>query len=570
MRRYFLAIWVLGLVGALLAQTDVWVDRGPVGAGIEVVTIIPGTPLTLLAGNAAGLLRSTDGGVSWEEGGTGLPQAAVIDLDVDPDATATVWATTTEGLYRSADGGDTWTAVRYWSISFYMTRRFYLDPRDSAWMYLLVQYGGHIGSPPRLIVEKSTDGGASWAGLFSVLGTCQTPALAIHPLAPDTLYAYLGDVNIYRSTDAGQAWEVWKVGDVGAITGLAVNPARPSWLFVVTPFNIYAVDPTPLWYDFSPGYLAARALLIDPRDPEIMCAATAGGGVYRTANCGATWEEWNSGLTDLEVHCLAGDGRNPATFVAGTAHGGVFTYAEGTPMVLYEAVVPLAAHGPGLNGTFWRTDLHVVNGGEEEARLEIQLLRQDQANPEPERVCLDVPAGRSRRLEDVLGASFQATNGALRLLGNTPDLFAGTRFYTAGPGGGTFGMAVPALEKPAALAGGTSGSRAFFLPLAQSADPGRGYRANVGGVSGVDFEVDIRLSLFDAEGEELGVLERRLRAFEQFQFTRVFDWVGRPEVPEGYAVLEVLTPGGSVHPYAILIDNVTGSPAYLAPQLRAW
>jgi hypothetical protein len=51
--------------------------------------------------------------------------------------------------------------------------------------------------------------------------------------------------------------------------------------------------------------------------------ATNGGGVFKSTTGGANWEAVNTGLTQLEVHCLAFDPTTPATLYAGT-DGGVF------------------------------------------------------------------------------------------------------------------------------------------------------------------------------------------------------------------------------------------------------
>lgn len=66
-----------------------------------------------VSGRRFGLLRSVDGGIHWEVGGPGLPDAEMGYLAMSPrfalDRTA--YLTVANRLYRSLDGGLSWTAV---------------------------------------------------------------------------------------------------------------------------------------------------------------------------------------------------------------------------------------------------------------------------------------------------------------------------------------------------------------------------------------------------------------------------------------------------------------------------
>lgn len=57
----------------------------PTGVPVNVVAVDPVTPTTVYAGTALGLLRSTDGGSSWSQFGTGMPLTSVDDLYIAPD-----------------------------------------------------------------------------------------------------------------------------------------------------------------------------------------------------------------------------------------------------------------------------------------------------------------------------------------------------------------------------------------------------------------------------------------------------------------------------------------------------
>ena len=54
------------------------------------------------------VFRSDDGGLSWNDISTGLPNIAVNAIEIDPQSTMTIFIGADVGLYRSEDAGETW------------------------------------------------------------------------------------------------------------------------------------------------------------------------------------------------------------------------------------------------------------------------------------------------------------------------------------------------------------------------------------------------------------------------------------------------------------------------------
>src|ERR1017187_9303879 len=93
---------------ALSGTGAVWVESNP---PIEVtqITVDPQEPLTAWAAGSGGLVsRTTDGGATWTNLSTGLPNLTVNDLLLDPDIANTIYAATDVGVYRTVDGGQSW------------------------------------------------------------------------------------------------------------------------------------------------------------------------------------------------------------------------------------------------------------------------------------------------------------------------------------------------------------------------------------------------------------------------------------------------------------------------------
>lgn len=195
-------------------------------------------------------------------------------------------------------------------------------------------------------VFSSTDGGRSWRGLPAP-GNNYVQALAIAPNNPDVIYA--GRVGsdargLYRSTDAGRGWQRLTDAldlDVYAVT---LDPKKPTTVYIGTPDSgvFKSTDGGVNWQPASSGLPRVRlkataptgdvtwitstvgvtALAVDPANPKALYAATAGRGIYRSADAGGSWHATNVGLTVLDVMSLVIDARGGALY-AGTAGGGV-------------------------------------------------------------------------------------------------------------------------------------------------------------------------------------------------------------------------------------------------------
>jgi len=77
------------------------------------------------------------------------------------------------------------------------------------------------------------------------------------------------------------------------------------------------------WQWLGPGNVGGRtrALVIHPTQPQRMLAASAGGGVWFSANGGTRWDPVDDFMANLAVSCMALDPSNPDLVYAGTGEG---------------------------------------------------------------------------------------------------------------------------------------------------------------------------------------------------------------------------------------------------------
>lgn len=243
--------WTPGPTPAATAGPDVKLDlmalaimAGP-GPGPGTVPHPPGTPPDVLigAGHGFGVVRSLDGGATWEGRNTGLPpEPDVHALAVSPADGRTLYASVVDsGIYRSDDQAGHWSRVET-SFSNGAVTVLALDPRRPTAGYA-AGYG--IGA------YKTADGGAVWTRLALTDPNLMTLLLDQHE--PDRLLVG-GRGKIYTSQDAGATWT--------DVTLPAVSP--PS-------------DPL------------ITALAQDPSDPMTMYAASKTGEVWLSHDGGRRW-----------------------------------------------------------------------------------------------------------------------------------------------------------------------------------------------------------------------------------------------------------------------------------------
>jgi len=232
----------------------------------------------------------------------------------------------------------------------------------------------------------------------------------------------------------------------------------------------------------------------------------------------------------------------------------------------FQRFVAAAANTGGLNGTKWQTDVDLLNFGAGPATVDIALLKANQANPTPSVATVAVPLGQSVRLTNVLGTLLPAGNAGLGVRFCQGEALVNSRFYNSGGADGkVYGMYVPSMGGESAV---TPCRPGVFHHVSYSPNGATGQRINIGATNATALRTAWVIRLFGDDGGLLATQTATLEAFEHRQYTNIHKILGTPAVTSGWASVEVTTPGGAIHPYAMRIENVGGDPIYMPATLE--
>ncbi len=267
--------------------------------------------------------RSKDLGRTWDRSEQiGLPEESGLKLEkiwhVRPgreDEPGRIWLGGTPGaLLRSDDGGVTWEAVE--GVLAHPTRdrwqpgaggmcchSIQLDPAEPARMYVAISAAGAF---------RTDNGGETWAPInrnvaadfmpenYPEVGQC-VHKLLVHPARPERLWQQ-NHCGVYRSDYCGDTWERLDGNGLPSDFGfpIMIHPRDPDVAFVI------------------PEVGAENRVTVDGRL-----------GVYRTRDGGASWELASKGLPErawgvVLREASASDGLDPAGVYFGTQSGTVY------------------------------------------------------------------------------------------------------------------------------------------------------------------------------------------------------------------------------------------------------
>jgi photosystem II stability/assembly factor-like uncharacterized protein len=278
-----------------------------------------------------GNFLSEDGGRTWVDASEGYTGAETHGVAVDPTDPRCVYVAGRSGAYRSDDGGRTWAGLNYEPVNLKQWppggpngrgNQVALDPSNPQRVLYADEYTSTILLSDRRGLEQRVvfahpDVRALSNSPFEYQGF---KALVFSPSDPSVVYAGMRrDRNAMQSQNLRSSYGVFKSFD-GGETWQEANDSQTARLNV-------------------------SAIVVDPRNSDIVYAGTAEAGVLRSLDGGKSWEALNTGLRNKDVRALAIDPADPFTLYAGMWNGGIYksTDAGGRWQQLAAGIEPNAA-----------------------------------------------------------------------------------------------------------------------------------------------------------------------------------------------------------------------------------
>ncbi|MGE4073021.1 MAG: WD40/YVTN/BNR-like repeat-containing protein [Lysobacterales bacterium] len=323
---------------SLTATSASWRGLGPFGGDVGTVAASPIVSGLVLAGMApaagtGALYRSIDGGSSWTRVAAPVG-AAVYDIEYAPDGG--IFLGTAGGLLYSNDQGQSFTQ-RDLGIGINQLV-FDVHLVGGSGQQLWIALPNPLGGQP-ISLMRSDDGGFVWTNASPpVAAGLGGTAVAVDPLNSNRIVAtFSGDFGggaVWASSDGGQSWVDRSAGlpPGNPVFAVVYDGSRflvgGGRIFGSQFVGLYATDDlgahwTPL-HNPSWPLRAISDIALDPNQPGVILAASAGAGVYRSADGGLTWQFGIGGTATLTVDAVRFLPGSSSAILIGTELYGVY------------------------------------------------------------------------------------------------------------------------------------------------------------------------------------------------------------------------------------------------------
>lgn len=272
------------------------------GSALTTLAIDPTNPTQMYATTWNAVLKSTDGGNTWDPKTDGLLANRVVDvIAVHPSNPELIYAGIGETLVVSTNGGESWTSQGYGAgLGIGRLHTIVIDPFNDDTVYV----GGLAAT-----IYKSSDSGKSFIPLVNTgKGTF---SIAAHPSQRDVFLAGInsGEAGIIR-TENGFEFESVSTGLIyggadSAYSAIAYAPSNPNIVYAGSGYEsnpdskgiFKSSDGGETWESINSGLIInpdtgfpyyVKAIVVHPTNPNIVFAAT-GSGLYKSPDGGANW-----------------------------------------------------------------------------------------------------------------------------------------------------------------------------------------------------------------------------------------------------------------------------------------
>lgn len=252
-------------------------------------TMNSGTKPAAKSAPTSSIMKSTDGGATWEaknktDSKVNLSSIDILSLAINPkDGKDIFVGTMKNGILKSTDGGENWNLLNYPPTKVYGLA---IDNAETSTIYATGVYNGY-GK-----IFKSTDGGDNWDEVY----TSPSDGPIVISLAADrssagTIYATVSDNQVIKTVDGGHTWQNIFTA-TGPVIKLATDSGNRDLVYMLTLGGkiMRSADSGKTFTESSNDMDGINTFTVDPaRSGTIYSGGKS--GLYRSKNAGADWEK---------------------------------------------------------------------------------------------------------------------------------------------------------------------------------------------------------------------------------------------------------------------------------------
>ncbi len=308
-----------------------WTTITPNHPDMHALEFDPTNSSKIYLGEDAGVYYSTDQGATWTNKNNGRAVMEYYAFAVHPTDDTKLAAGAQDNSTHVRTGTNTFNVViggdGFWPA--YKTS-------DPTIMLGESQYGN---------IARSTDSGATWAGVFSVPNGYWSTPIVNDPTTSARFYT--GGIAVYRSADSGATWgAVSGTLDGSNIMRIIVAPNNSNVVYAGTINGGFfaTTDGAATWVNRTAGLpgVAIGAIGVHPTVSGTVYAGMTGGSanrVWKSTNNGATWTNYTGNLPNTPVNGLVVNPVNTTQVVAATDVG-IFLTSDGISWARYGTGFP--------------------------------------------------------------------------------------------------------------------------------------------------------------------------------------------------------------------------------------
>jgi len=316
--------------------------------------------------------KTTNNGTTFEPVFDNYGAYSIGCVVIDPSNSNVIWAGTGErnsqralgygdGVYKSTDGGKSWK-----NMGLKDSRQIgdiVVDPRNPEVVYVGAE-GSVWGPGGDRGLYKTADGGKTWKKVLEISENTGVKNILMDPRNPDVLYVSaeqrrrhvftkIGggpETAIYKSTNAGETWDKLTSGlpsaDMGGM-GMAISPVNPDVIYAIIEAandagGLYrTANRGASWLKMS-GHVAQgqyfNRIFCDPKDVDKIYSMETISQVSEDG--GKTWKRIGNNKRHVDDHAMWIEPENPLHFLIG-GDGGTYETFDGGKEFIFKSNLPV-------------------------------------------------------------------------------------------------------------------------------------------------------------------------------------------------------------------------------------